>query len=84
MYYIILFIGVLSFLSLVAWLQPAHRPLLAAGGSSRHSDGTRAGAAGAGSLIAQLLKGERKEDKPCITPIDCVRAKRCNGNCGYH
>lgn len=81
MYYIILFVGVLSFLALVAWLQPSHRPL-SAGGIARPGDGTASGSAG--SLIAQLLKGERKEDKPCVTPIDCVRAKRCNGNCGHH
>lgn len=78
MYYIILFIGVLFFLGLVAWLQPARLHL------------TWAGPSGAGqpvtsptrSLIDRLLKGERREDKPCITPIDCVQAKRCAGYCG--
>jgi hypothetical protein len=29
-----------------------------------------------------LLEGERKEDKPCLTPIDCVEANRCAGHCG--
>jgi hypothetical protein len=71
--YIILFIGVLSFLALVAWLQPARRPLGAAGPEVAHAPE---------SLVARLLKGERKEDKPCITPIDCVQAKRCAGYCG--
>lgn len=81
MYYIILFVGVLSFLALVAWLQPSRLHLTVAG-----HPGSRAGQHGQpgspGSLVAQLLKGERKEDKPCITPIDCVQAKRCAGYCG--
>jgi hypothetical protein len=28
------------------------------------------------------LTGQRNEDKPCLTPIDCVMAKRCAGHCG--
>ncbi|HWI81994.1 hypothetical protein [Ramlibacter sp.] len=30
----------------------------------------------------EVLQGERKEEKPCITPIDCVMANRCAGHCG--
>lgn len=79
MYYIILFIGVLSFLALVAWLEPLRRRRLA-----RAVTPAGHGAAGvttAGALAA-LLKGERKEDMPCLTPIDCVMTKRCAGHCG--
>jgi hypothetical protein len=76
MYYIILFIGVLFILALVAWLQPSRR-LTVAGPDVHHAKPD-----GADSLVARLLRGERKEDKPCITPIDCVQAKRCAGYCG--
>jgi len=31
---------------------------------------------------ASELDGVRKEDKPCLTPIDCVMEKRCHGHCG--
>lgn len=81
MYYIILFIGVLSFLALVAWLQPSRLPLTVAGHRGS-GEGQHALPGSPGSLVAQLLKGERKEDKPCITPIDCVKDKRCAGHCG--
>lgn len=80
MYYIILFVGVLSFLGLVAWLAPARR---ARAGSRATGPHDQAGHAAA-SLTAQLLRGERNEDKPCLTPIDCVRTKRCAGHCGCH
>jgi hypothetical protein len=76
MYYVILFIGVLSFLALVAWLQPSRRKMLTLAGQGDQAVDR------AGDLVARLLKGERKEDKPCITPIDCVRTKRCAGHCG--
>jgi hypothetical protein len=32
---------------------------------------------------AKDLVGERHEDKPCLTPIDCVLDKRCAGHCGW-
>lgn len=32
----------------------------------------------------EVLQGQRKEDKPCLTPIDCVVANRCAGHCGTH
>lgn len=79
MYYIILFIGVLLLLALVAWLQPARRHLAVAG---QPGSGEQALPSASRSLIDRLLQGERKEDKPCITPIDCVQAKRCAGYCG--
>lgn len=33
---------------------------------------------------AEVLKGARKEEKPCLTPIDCVLERRCAGHCGWH
>lgn len=78
MYYIILFVGVLSLLALAAWrLDPSRRQTLA----RATGQGTQAVDA-AGDFAARLLRGERKEDKPCLTPIDCVRTKRCAGHCG--
>lgn len=76
MYYVILLVGVLSFLTLVAWLEPSRRRLLTQSGQADQPAG------GASDFVARLLKGERKEDKPCLTPIDCVSAKRCAGHCG--
>lgn len=83
MYYIILFVGVLSFLAAAAWLDASRRKLARAGshGMWHGAQGAPAGGAGAGG-IAQLLKGERQEDKPCLTPIDCVSTRRCAGHCG--
>lgn len=75
MYYVILFIGVLSFLALVAWLQPSRRKVTLSVQRDQAVDV-------AGDFVARLLKGERKEDKPCLTPIDCVKNKRCDGHCG--
>lgn len=31
---------------------------------------------------AGALHGERKEEQPCLTPIECVQDKRCDGHCG--
>lgn len=31
---------------------------------------------------ADALHGARKEEQPCLTPIDCVMNKRCDGHCG--
>ena len=81
MYYIILFVGVLSFLAAAAWLD-ASRRRLARADSHGAWHGAQAAPAAAGGGIAQLLKGERQEDKPCLTPIDCVSTKRCAGHCG--
>lgn len=77
--FVSVFIGVMLFLTLVAWFDPAERRVLA-GGRRRHADAD-AGAAIA-SLTARLLKGERKIEKPCLTPIDCVAENRCAGHCG--
>jgi len=81
MYYIILFLGVLSLLAMAAWLDPWRRPMFAR--EERRGTGPGAQAVhAAGDLAARLLKGERNEDRPCLTPIDCVRTKRCAGHCG--
>ena len=81
MYYIILFLGVLSLLALAAWLDPSRLHMFARAGQRGTGPAAQAVPA-AGSFAAQLLKGERREDKPCLTPIDCVRDKRCAGHCG--
>jgi hypothetical protein len=81
MYYVILFIGVLSILALVAWFDPSQRKLLTLATQRGMDQGDQA-VDRASDFVARLLKGERKEDKPCITPIDCVRTKRCAGHCG--
>jgi hypothetical protein len=81
MYYIILFVGVLSLLALAAWLDPSRLRMFARAERRGTGMGTQAVPA-AGSLAARLLKGERNEDMPCLTPIDCVRTKRCAGHCG--
>lgn len=81
MYYVILFIGVLSFLTLVALLDPSRRKTLTLAGRPGMGQGDQA-LDTAGDFVARLLKGERREDKPCLTPIDCVRLKRCDGHCG--
>jgi hypothetical protein len=33
---------------------------------------------------AGALHGERRQEQPCLTPIDCVQDKRCDGHCGCH
>lgn len=80
MYYVILFIGVLSLLALAAWLDPSRRKTLTL--AAQRGMGQSDQAVAAGDFVARLLKGERREDKPCLTPIDCVRTKRCAGHCG--
>jgi len=84
MYYLILLFCVICFFTVLAWRDPA-----GALGFPRMA--TRSGAGGSpvvpaatapGSVFARLLKGEWKEDKPCLTPIDCVRNVRCDGHCG--
>lgn len=81
MYYVILFIGVMSFLALVAMFEPSRRGMLTHAAQRGMKQGDQAASA-AGDFIARLLKGERKEDLPCLTPIDCVQTRRCAGHCG--
>lgn len=81
MYYIILFAGVISFLAAAAWLDNSRRQLARAG-SRGAWHGAQAAPAAAAAGIAELLKGERQEDKPCLTPIDCVSTRVCAGHCG--
>lgn len=83
MYYIILFLGVISSLALVAWLHSPQRQLLARATAlaAQGGHGSRA-VQDTGNFTARLLRGERNEDKPCLTPIDCVRERRCAGHCG--
>jgi hypothetical protein len=81
MYYVILFIGVMFFLAVAASLDPSRRKTLALAGG-RGMRQVDQGVDAASDFVARLLKGERKEDMPCLTPIDCVRTKRCDGHCG--
>jgi hypothetical protein len=84
MYYIILFVCVLFLLALAAWFTASQRLTLArASKVAKHDTGQSALAAHeSANVAARLFKGERKEDKPCLTPIDCVQANRCAGHCG--
>lgn len=81
MYYIILFIGVISFLAAAARLDASRRKLARAG-SHGAWHGAHGAPAAVGGGLARLLKGERREDKPCLTPIDCVSTRTCAGHCG--
>jgi hypothetical protein len=80
MYYFLLFFGVIAFLSLVAWRSPSPGFVLARQVGTP-GQGTPVVDA-AGGFVARLLKGERKLDAPCLTPIDCVQEGRCAGHCG--
>jgi hypothetical protein len=33
---------------------------------------------------AAALHGARKEEQPCLTPIECVQDRHCDGHCGCH
>lgn len=84
MYYFILFLAVLSLFALAAWFDPSQaRRLARATQLARHGTGQGARAVQPdSSLAARLLQGDRKEDKPCLTPVDCVAERRCAGQCG--
>ena len=84
MYYFILFLAVLTLFALAAWFDPSQaRRLARATQLAGHGTGQGAQAGHAdGSLAARLLQGERKEDKPCLTPVECVAERRCAGHCG--
>lgn len=86
MYYFFLFFGVISVLTFVAWRTPAPWPAMVrdTGRTGRGTGRSVVAAETAGDLVSRLLQGERKEDKPCLTPVDCVQANRCAGNCGCH
>jgi hypothetical protein len=86
MYYFILLFLVISCLSLVAWRDPARRLVFAREAAppvQRRGHGAQAVAA-AGELAAGWRAGERKEEKSCVTPIDCVQTNHCAGHCGRH
>jgi hypothetical protein len=93
LYYFLLFIGVISFLSFMAWRQPGSpRHVLAraagAGGQctgecTGHCKGQSALAIAAGGDWDRLMQSERKDDAPCLTTVDCVRIHQCAGHCGW-
>ena len=80
MFYIVLFIGVITLLSLMAWRLPVQPQAL---GIEPWPPRKGAGdSAAPGDLVARLLRGAR-EEKPCLSPVDCVRSGRCAGHCGW-
>lgn len=83
MYYVLLFIGVLSLLSVLAWRDPTRGQMF-----PKVLPGLRGGqkprpVAAVGASAARFIAGERKEDMPCVTPVDCVQTGRCAGHCGW-
>jgi hypothetical protein len=76
------FVGVMLLLTLVAWADPTERGIQARARALRERAASGGASLSMGSLTAQLLKGERKIEKPCLTPIDCVMENRCAGHCG--
>lgn len=96
MYYLVLLAGVLSFLTMVALVDPSGRRRLSVRSPSVPSDdrarsiadiaaATASRFGGASGEILRVppsaLEGARQEDQPCLTPIDCVMGKRCAGHC---
>jgi len=100
MFYIVLFVAIISFLTITALLDPTQRRQLAISrrsGIKHRSDPLADSIAGIAAMMvsrfggkhgqvlrvpASVLRGERKEDRPCLTPIDCVGGKQCAGHCG--
>lgn len=80
MYYLLLLLGVMLFLSFVAWRYPSRRAVAthAADRPQQASPWIESAA----EVFARLLKGPRNEEQPCLSPIDCVRTGRCAGHCG--
>jgi hypothetical protein len=86
MYFVVLFTIVFLFLTFMAWRYPMQWPASAAyAGRSGQGAGQRdPDPRAADNVFARLVKGERKEDEPCLTPIDCVQSGKCAGHCGCH
>ena len=85
MYFVMLFVIVFLFLTVMAWRFPVLWPA-SASHARASAQGTGQGNAvpRADNVFARLLKGEHKEDEPCLTPIDCVQSGKCAGHCGCH
>jgi hypothetical protein len=100
MLYIVLFVGIIMFLTVTALLDPTQRRQLAIirrSGSKHGSDPMADTIAAIAAMMvsrfggkhgqvlrvpASVLRGERKVDRPCVTPVDCVGGKQCAGHCG--
>jgi hypothetical protein len=100
MLYIVLFACVISFLTLVAWLDPSHRRRLLLGNAATRGHGKGPMAESIAAIAAatvsrfggrhgpvlrvpsDVLNGGRLNDRPCLTPVDCVKDKQCAGHCG--
>ena len=83
MYYLLLFFGVLCLLSFVAWRDPAGRPMFPRALAGQRRDQRSPAVAASGAIASRFFGGEHKEDKPCLTPVDCVQTGRCAGHCGW-
>lgn len=94
MYYIILLIGVMSILAFVSW-RFAHRAAFASATPLQHVAHDAAPSTGGGAQpvlseeaiterVANALRGHWTEERPCLTPIDCVADHECDGHCGRH
>jgi hypothetical protein len=86
MIYFALLFGVIAVLSMVAWLQPRRRLAVLRAAAWAGQGATPAAPAddGTSALVARVLRGERRQDMPCVTPIDCVEQNHCDGHCGCH
>lgn len=84
MYFLVLFVGVFLFLTFVAWRSPW--PVFAGEARMRRQGGGQGSPAPseAGNSFERLMQAERKEEMPCLTPIDCVQSGKCDGHCGRH
>jgi hypothetical protein len=84
MFFLVLFVAVFMFLSLVAWRSPW--PVYAGGAGMRRPGAGQGNQSqrGADDRFARLLQGEHHEELPCLSPVDCVRSGKCAGHCGCH
>ena len=83
MYYLLLFFGVLCLLAFVAWRDPARGAVFPGVLAVQRRDRGLPAVAASGAIANRFFGGERKEDKPCLTPVDCVQTGRCAGHCGW-
>ncbi|MBI5279708.1 MAG: hypothetical protein HY854_24970 [Burkholderiales bacterium] len=74
MYYVLAFAAVIAILGIAAALLLNRRPAFA--------ETVQMPMPYVGGPIARLMRGELKEDRPCLTVIECVQERRCAGHCG--
>jgi hypothetical protein len=85
MYYLLAFTGVFFSLSFMAWREPALRHVgMRPGALDQHPGNAGAPAVNAPAAVAARFPlDERKQEKACLTPIDCVQEGKCAGHCGW-